>query len=239
MINFKKFLFSLVIFLCINFNVYANEKIEVKFSKCVDGDTIKIELDGEIKTVRMLAIDTPESVHPTKGIEYYGKEASNYTCDKVQNASKLEIEYDVGSDKEDKYGRLLAWVFVDDELLQDMLIQGGYAEVAYLYGDYKYTNLLKDHQAIVETKKIGIWNEDEREKYNTDNNITEDVENVDDNYNDDELIDTAQNAIEEIKKLNIDFDNITKKDILDILLIVISALVVALWKPIKKKLKKR
>ena len=56
-----------------------NEKIEVKFSKCVDGDTIKLKIDGKKERVRLLAIDTPESVTPDKPVEAYGKEASNYT----------------------------------------------------------------------------------------------------------------------------------------------------------------
>lgn len=233
----KKIIFLIIIFICINNGVYASEKVEVRFNKCVDGDTIKIELDGEVKTVRMLAVDTPESVHPTKGVEYYGKEASNFTCETFTNAEKIEIEYDADSDKEDKYDRLLVWLFVDGKLFQDMLIQGGYAEVAYLYGDYKYTSLLQDHQAVVETKKIGIWNDEARESYNTDNNIEEDVENVDDNYSDDEIKGTVEDTINKIKKLDIDYNNITKDDIVDIVLIVVAALAVAMWKPIKKKIK--
>jgi len=234
----KKILYIFYIFLILNIDVNASSKEEVNFSKCVDGDTIKIEIDDEIKTVRMLAVDTPESVHPTKGVEYYGKEASSFTCDTFTNAKKIEIEYDEGSDKEDKYGRLLVWLFVDGKLFQDMLIQGGYAEVAYLYGDYKYTSLLQDHQAVVETKKIGIWDEDAREKYNTDNNVSEDVENVDDNYSDDEIKGTVDDTIKKIKKLNIDYKNITKDDIKNIIYIVVAAIIVALLKPIKKKINK-
>lgn len=230
----NKLLFVMVIFLCFNSCVYAKEK--VKFSKCVDGDTIKIELDGEVRTVRMLAVDTPESVHPSKGVEYYGKEASNYTCEMVTNAKKIELEYDADSEKEDKYDRLLAWVFVDGELLQDLLIKGGYAEVAYLYGDYKYTSLLQDHQAVVETQKIGIWNDEARESYNTDNNIKEDVNDVDEDYSDDEIQGTVEDTIKKIKALDIDYTNITKDDIKDILYIVVVAIIVALWKPIKKKI---
>lgn len=237
MSGLKKIIFIFFIVFCFNIEVFANEKEEVKFSKCVDGDTIKIEVDGKVKTVRMLAVDTPESVHPTKGVEYYGKEASGFTCNTFTNAKKIEIEYDSNSDKIDKYDRLLVWLFVDGKLFQDMLIQDGYAEVSYLYGDYKYTGLLQDHQAVAEAKKIGIWNEEEREKYNTDNNISEDIENVDDNYNDDEIKGTVEDTIKKIKKLNIDYNNITKDDIIDILLIVIAALLVAMWKPIKKKIK--
>lgn len=234
----KKIIFLFLVFLSFNICVNANGREEVIFFKCVDGDTIKIEVDGEIKTVRMLAVDTPESVHPTKGVEYFGKEASNFTCDTFTNAKKVEIEYDKDSDKEDKYGRLLVWLFVDDSLFQDMLVKDGYAEVAYLYGDYKYTNLLKDHQVVAETKKIGIWNEEARESYNSLNDIKEDVENVDDNYSDDEIKGTVEDTIDKIKKLDIDYNNITKEDIKNILYIVVVALIVAALKPIKKKINK-
>ena len=233
----KRIFLLIIMFLSFGIQVNAIEKDEVKFSKCVDGDTIKVLLNGKERTVRLLAVDTPESVHPSKGVEFFGKEASYYTCNAVTNAKKIELEYDENSDKEDKYDRLLAWVFIDSELLQDKLIQGGYAEVAYLYGDYKYTNLLKDHQAIVETKKIGIWNDLEREEYNNQNNIQEDVENVDDSYSDNEIKGTIEDTFDKIDKLNVDWKNITKEDIKNILFIVGASIIVAMWKPIKKKLK--
>ena len=235
----KKIVYFIYICLIFNIDTYALEKEKVKFNKCVDGDTIKIEIDGDIKTIRMLAVDTPESVHPNKGVEYFGKEASNFTCETVKNAKKIEIEYDKNSDKEDKYNRLLVWVFVDNELLQDMLVQNGYAEVTYLYGDYKYTSLLQDHQAVAESKKIGIWDDEEREKYNADNNIKSDIENVDDSYDDDEIKGTVDDTIKKIKKLDIDYNNMTKEDIKDIIYIVVAALLVALWKPLKKKIQKK
>lgn len=167
-----------IFFLGINFT-YAKEK--AIFSKCVDGDTIKILLDNKEYTVRMLAVDTPESVHPTKGVEYYGKEASNYTCEKVKNAKKIEIEYDNNSDKMDKYDRLLVWVFTDGELLQQDLITNGYAQIAYLYGDYKYTKELEKAQELASAKNIGIWNKEAKNKYNQENNIEEEYDDEIDN----------------------------------------------------------
>lgn len=158
-------LFVLSFFLFIS-NVKANEKIPVTFSKCVDGDTAKFELDKEIITARFLAIDTPETKHPTKGEEPWGKEASNFTCNSLKTAKKIEIEYDSNSDKTDKYDRHLVWIFVDGELLQDNIIKKGYAEVAYLYGDYKYTPILQDHEAIAKKEKLGIWGEEPIEKVN-------------------------------------------------------------------------
>ena len=159
----RKLIFVFIIFILPIANVYANE--EVTFSKCVDGDTFKVILNEEEYTVRMLAVDTPETVHPTKGVEYYGKEASNYTCDKLTNAKKIELEYDANSDKKDKYDRLLAWVFVDDELLQELLVENGYAKVAYLYDDYKYTNLLEEKQELASAKNIGIWDTEAANNY--------------------------------------------------------------------------
>ena len=152
----KKVVMIFLFFCLFITNVYA-ERVSVKFEACVDGDTIKVMLDNKKTTVRFLAIDTPETVHPTKGEQPFGKKASNYTCNKVKNAKKLEIEYDEGSTKTDKYNRALGWVFIDDTLLQKDLVSLGYAKVAYLYGDYKYTEDLKKEESIAKSKKLGVW----------------------------------------------------------------------------------
>ena len=153
----KKIMINSIMFLTLFLvgigNVFANDTVILK--KCVDGDTAQFILDDEVIKVRFLAIDTPESVHPTVEVEAYGKDASSYTCELLTNAKKIELEYE--KNKTDKYGRYLAWVWVDDLLLQDELIKNGYAEVAYLYGDYKYTSLLQDHQEIAKAKKLNIW----------------------------------------------------------------------------------
>jgi len=209
----KLIIFLSLFFIGINY-IYAKEKVE--FSKCVDGDTIKVLLDGKEYTVRMLAVDTPESVHPTKGVEYYGKEASNYTCEQVTNAKKIEIEYDDASDKIDKYDRLLVWVFTDGKLLQKSLIENGYAKVAYLYGDYKYTSELESAQELASAKNIGIWNEEAKTKYNNDNNIK---------------IETSINEKEESS-------NYTKKDII-IIAVLLLIIVFVGDKTIKNKAQKK
>lgn len=160
---------SIFIVLFIMFTpVYAKEKVE--FSGCTDGDTFKIIYNNEVKTVRLLAVDTPESVHPKKEVEYYGKEASDYTCNVLKKANKIELEFDENSDKLDKYDRLLAWVFIDDKLLQESLIEGGYAKVAYLYGNYKYTTKLQELQEIASNKNIGVWDEEAKENFNPNQN---------------------------------------------------------------------
>lgn len=179
----KKLVVGIITFLLFINVSYALD--EVKLSKCVDGDTIKVKIDNKEYTVRMLAIDTPESVHPKKKVEYYGKEASEYTCNIVSNAKKIELEYDSGSDKTDKYDRLLAWVIVDGELLQDKLVSLGYAKVAYLYGDYKYTSLLEEHQELASARNLGIWNQQEKDKFDNNSNSTD---NSDNNYSAQDIV---------------------------------------------------
>ena len=150
--------FSLFFFGVIGINA---KTIEVEFSDCVDGDTAKFIYKNEQITARFLAIDTPETVHPTKGVEPYGKEASEYTCNNLKNAKNIELEYDEDSDKLDKYNRHLVWVFLDGNLLQEELVSKGYASVAYLYGNYKYTEILEEAEQEAEDNKLGIWSIEE------------------------------------------------------------------------------
>lgn len=216
----NKILFIIFLFIIgINF-VSAKEK--VTFSKCVDGDTIKVLINGKENTIRMLAIDTPESVHPTKGTEYYGKESSEYTCNKVSNANKIELEYDNNSDKKDKYDRVLAWIWVDDILLQDELVKNGYAEVAYLYGDYKYIDTLKDHQSVAEASKIGIWDEEARKEFDSNSSTKED-----------------NNTNKSDSGNYIDLENMSTSDIIIIIVVlVIGAILGPTIKKGKRKIKK-
>lgn len=149
------------------------ERIKIDFDSCVDGDTIKAKIDGDVSTIRFLAVDTPETVHPKKKVEPFGKEASNYTCNRVKNAKKLELEYDPGSDRTDKYKRTLGWIYVDNSLLQKELIEKGYAKVAYIYGNYLYTDELKDIEHSVKNKKIGVWSVSDDTSYTKENTESE------------------------------------------------------------------
>lgn len=150
-----KVLFSIFISFLFIVNVDA-QKLEVTLDKCVDGDTAWFYLDNEEIKARFLAIDTPES---TTKKEAFGKEASDFTCNLLKNANKIEIEYDDNSDKLDKYDRHLVWVFVDDNLLQDLIIKNGLGEVEYLYGDYKYTSILEASEILAKTNRVGMWND--------------------------------------------------------------------------------
>lgn len=159
----KVFLFFFVLFIGIN-NVYANERVNVTLHKCVDGDTAWFSYKDEIIKARFLAINTPES---TTKKEPFGKEASTFTCDSLKNAKNIVLEYDSESDKKDKYDRDLVWVWVDNTLLQEKLLENGLAEIKYLYGDYKYTDKLEVVEAKAKEKRINIWQDLPKEENDT------------------------------------------------------------------------
>ena len=79
----------------------------------------------------------------------------------MSNAKKIYLEYDKNSEKEDKYGRLLSFVYADDKMVQKELVKAGLARVAYLYADYTYTSELQKLEETAEQKKVGIWSSNE------------------------------------------------------------------------------
>lgn len=113
-----------------------SEKYNAVFRFIHDGDTAEFVIDGQTVVVRLLAVDCPE--FGEQGFE----QACNYTKNKLASARKITIELDPNSDKYDKYDRLLAWVWVDDELLQAKLIETDNASIKYLYENYLYTDYL-------------------------------------------------------------------------------------------------
>lgn len=156
----KKIYLFIIVFLLffVPIPIFASERIDVTLNKCVDGDTAWFNLKNKQIKARFLAIDTPES---TNKIEEYGKEASKFTCDLLNNASHIQIEYDDNSDKQDKYNRELVWVFVDEKLLQELVVKEGLAEVKYIYGNYKYLDQVNLALKEAKKNKLNLWSDAE------------------------------------------------------------------------------
>lgn len=135
-----------------NFNKIENDydentnKIEVELAEVIDGDTAKFKMNGEQITVRFLGINTKETVDPEIGEEVWGKEASDFTKEKLENATKIELEFDEVADEKDKYDRYLSWIWIDDELLQNLLVENGLAENYMLQNNYKYAGMLQESE---------------------------------------------------------------------------------------------
>lgn len=150
----KKVLLIVLLFIC--FNVKA-ETVEVTYKSCVDGDTAWFTMAGEDIKVRFIGINAPELEHEEIEAEYYSEDAKKYVCNRLESADKIELEFDPNSNKQDKYDRYLAWIFVDNNLLQKDIVKNGYAKVAYLYDDYKYSNILIESENIAKNNNLGIW----------------------------------------------------------------------------------
>ncbi len=145
-------------------------KVKVNLEAIVDGDTAKLKMNGEQVTVRFLGINTKETVDPKRGEEAWGKEASDFTKEKLKNATKIELEFDSYADKMDKYNRYLAWIWIDDELLQNSLVKSGLAETYMLQSNYKYAGMLQESEEFAKSNKLGIWS---KETSDIDNNKDE------------------------------------------------------------------
>ncbi|API78831.1 thermonuclease family protein [Staphylococcus argenteus] len=127
--------------------------------KAIDGDTVKLMYKGKPMTFRLLLIDTPETKHPKKGVEKYGPEASAFTKNMVENAKKIEVEFDKGQ-KTDKYGRGLAYIYADGKMVNQALVRQGLAKVAYVYKpNNTHEQLLRKSEAQAKKEHLNIWSE--------------------------------------------------------------------------------
>lgn len=125
-----------------------------KVIRAVDGDTLEVTLNGAKQKVRLIGIDTPETKKPNTPVMYYGKEASDYTKKRLEGKT-VELEWDV--DRKDQYDRLLAYVWIGDEMFNRTLVQEGYARIATFPPNVKYVDLFKKDQEDARAKGKGLW----------------------------------------------------------------------------------
>ncbi|RIN23617.1 DNA-binding protein [Staphylococcus succinus] len=138
----------------------TTDRIPVELSSTGDGDTAKFIYDGNVQSFRFLLIDTPETKHPKLGKQPFGQESSDRTAELLNNANKIEVEFDVGQ-KQDKYNRHLAYIYVDGEMLNNILVREGLAKVAYVYPpNTRYLTELESSQEKAKSEQIGIWSVD-------------------------------------------------------------------------------
>lgn len=127
------------------------EKVVV--SRAVDGDTIELE-DG--RKLRYIGIDTPETKHPTKGQECFGIEASSRNAALVENKT-VYLEKDVS--ETDRYGRLLRYVWIGDTLINQKLVEDGYAFARSYPPDIRYQERLSQAEQVAHESNRGLWEE--------------------------------------------------------------------------------
>lgn len=132
-----------------------SERFEVQVVNVVDGDTIDVLIDGSKHRVRYIGIDTPETVHPTRGVEHYGKEASTRNRELVEGIT-VYLEKDVS--ETDRFDRLLRYVWLEDgTMVNEMLVAEGYAQVSTFPPDVKYAEQFLVAQSAAREARLGLW----------------------------------------------------------------------------------
>jgi micrococcal nuclease len=123
----------------------------------VDGDTVVIDLDGTRERVRLLGIDTPETVHPTRPIECYGEESTQRITELIPPGSVVRLERDV--EGRDHFGRLLLYLYrADDDLfVNEALVAEGYAATLHIEPNGAHRGALSAAEQRARSDGLGLW----------------------------------------------------------------------------------
>lgn len=139
---------------------FVNEKHEATFVRAKDGDTYVLSVGGVENTIRLIGVDTPESVAPenyNKENTEEGKEASEAIKNKLHEGDTVLIEFDTS--ETDRYGRFLCYVYFEDgTMVQDWLLENGYARTMTIAPNVKYADHFKEIQKKAAEDKVGFWN---------------------------------------------------------------------------------
>lgn len=159
-----KKIFIFLTLICAMFSTHIVNATEIEsdivtLSTCVDGNSARFMLNNKEIKVKFIATESVSTIMSEYNDEINGSLVNDYVCSVLTNAKTIKIEYDPNSEKEDKYGRTLAWVYVDDVLLQQHLVELGYAKVAFIYNDYLYNDTLLEAERIAKEEKKGVWKE--------------------------------------------------------------------------------
>jgi micrococcal nuclease len=123
----------------------------------VDGDTIAVNMNGSVETIRFIGVDTPETHKPNTPVQCYGPEAAANTKAQISKFGKVRLQADPLDTNRDVYGRLLRYVYLPDgTLLNEQIIKQGYG-FAYLDFPFsKKSQFAADGQAAQDAK-AGLW----------------------------------------------------------------------------------
>ena len=134
----------------------ASDPVLAHVERVIDGDTLQVRFEGKSHTVRLIGVDTPETKHPTKAVQYFGREASAFTKAHLEGKAVL-LEKDRTGDTVDRYGRLLRYVYLDGDNFNARLIREGYAHAYRRFPFSKRQEFIQlEDQA--KRREIGLWN---------------------------------------------------------------------------------
>lgn len=133
--------------------VVANGIVE----RVVDGDTVVVRFDGDVESVRLIGIDTPESVKPNSPVECLGKEAAAFTISLLPKDTPVRVERDV--EARDDYGRLLGYVIRADDALfvNAAIVRHGYAQPLTIPPNVAHVDEFVQAARDAEAADVGLW----------------------------------------------------------------------------------
>lgn len=134
----------------------GSELVRVKVVRVKDGDTFVADIDGEEKTVRLIGIDTPESVHPDKSRNTNeGRMVSHYVKTMIEG-KKAWLEFDTA--QTDRYSRLLCYCWLDENtMLNALLLEKGLALTMTVQPNVKYQDYFTYLQKQARENNVGLW----------------------------------------------------------------------------------
>lgn len=135
------------------------EKQTAQVVKVIDGDTIEVSVNGKTEKIRVIGINTPETVDPRRPVQCFGREASIFAKQKLLGKTVI-LETDPTQGERDKYQRLLRFVFIDGVVdYGEMIIREGYGN-EYTYDlPYKYQSEYKLAEQEARTAGRGLWSD--------------------------------------------------------------------------------
>ena len=139
--------------------VAPGEAIEGTVVRVVDGDTIHVKLWERVEKVRYIGVNTPETHHPTRGEKPGGREAAEMNR-RLVAGQRVRLELDVRA--RDRHGRLLAYVWVGDLMVNAELVRLGYAQVMTVPPNVKHQELFVKLQREARDAGRGLWSSDAR-----------------------------------------------------------------------------
>src|SRR5438270_7537762 len=123
-------------------------------ARVVDGDTVYVTAGSHTYDVRLLGIDTPETVDPHRPVGCYGPEASAFTHRRL-SGRPVQLTFD--RQRRDRYGRLLAYVAVEGHRFNDELLTGGYARLLVIPPNGLHGRAMLDEELAARSAGRGLW----------------------------------------------------------------------------------
>jgi len=136
----------------------AEQTSATRVIEVVDGDTIVVSFPtGESEIVRLLGVDSPETVDSSRPIQCFGAEASAFVSEVIPPGTEIRLERDI--EARDRYGRLLAYVFRadDDRFVNAELVRRGFADMSIYTPNDGYAELLEANLLDAKTRSVGLW----------------------------------------------------------------------------------